>query len=504
MNNFFDQLFEISDSADSLAKFLDENMQTVNDFYNSDYSHIIICKNSIERFILLKYNLITQLNYNKSYNKSFVLMLLDYCERFNFLAATPRICSILNSNGITINSRLQAALLFLYPRPKTNSEFVDKFDIICERLQLAVETEEDDDSKALATFLSYYSIVIYDTNIQFAKQVKAKLVNAVENETYPFLKHNCISEIIQLNLNDTDKSYVQLQFIIDKILNKNDFVSSKIIVPEEEILIEENTEYAGELSIVPANFNSIRNISIQKSDGRMDTNRGVKILNSESELFAYMRRFGNMHKAKLQSAFESLPDSFTSKVNIIDWGCGQGIASMIFLEEYGTNTTNKITLIEPSEIAIKRASLHIKKYNPAISIKTVCKKLDALAEQDLDETSITIHLFSNVLDIDDYSQNRLINLIEVTQSNLNYFVCVSPYIDEIKTERLESFKRYFENRYNSFELLLDVQNSKNSDNSYWNCNKKYSGNKCPNHPLCGCNDQWTRVIKVFKVNFSEV
>jgi len=501
MNNLFETLFEITDSADSLDKFLNENMHAVNEFYNSDYRHIVTCKDSIERFILFKHNIITQLNYAKSYNKSFVLMLLDYCERFNFRGATPRIYYILNDNNIAINSRLQAALLFLYPEPKTNSELVDKFDAICEKLQLAVETEEDDDSKVLATFLNYYSIVLKDTNIQFAEQVKTKLISTIESETYPFLEHSCINEILQLDLNDTDNSYIQLQYTIDKILNNNDFIPTEIIVYKEEILIEEDTEYAKELSAVPAIFDSIRNISVQKSDGQMNTDRGVKILNSESELFAYLRRFGNMHKAKLQSAFDSLPDVFYSKVNIVDWGCGQGIASMIFIEKYGTKTVNEITLIEPSDIAIKRASLHIKKYNPAILIKTVCKKIDDLTEQDIKKTSIsaTIHLFSNILDIDDYKQSHLIDLIETTQSNINYFVCVSPYIDEIKTEKLESFKRYFENKYNSFELLSDIQNSKTTNDSYWNCNKNYKNCKCPEHPDCGCNNQWSRVIKVFKI-----
>ena len=504
MINLFDQLFEISDSADSLDEFLNKNMQAVNEFYNSDYSRIVNCKDSIERFILFKHNIIAKLNYAKSYNKSFVLMLLDYCERLNSRGAIPRIYYILNDNNIAINSRLQAALLFSYPEPKTNSEFVDKFDAICEKLQLAVDTEDDDDSKALATFLNYYSIILNDTSIQFVEQVKAKLTNAIENEIYPFLEHSCISEIIQLNLDDTDNSYVQLQSYIDKILNKKEFVSIEVIVHKEELLIEENTEYTKELSAVPAIFDLIRNISVQKSDGQTNTDRGVKILNSESELFAYLRRLGNMHKAKLQSAFESLPDTFYSKVNVVDWGCGQGIASMIFFEKYGTEIVNEITLIEPSEIAIKRASLHIKKYNPAILIKTVCKKLDDLTEQDVKKSSIdtTIHLFSNILDIDDYKQSFLIDLIETTQSNINYFVCVSPHIDEIKTERLESFKRYFENKYDSYELLSDIQNSKTTNDFYWNCNSNYKSCKCPEHPLNGCTNQWTRVIKVFKIEFT--
>ena len=43
MNNLFDKLFEVSDTADSLDKFLNEDMQTVNEFYNSNYVCILSC-----------------------------------------------------------------------------------------------------------------------------------------------------------------------------------------------------------------------------------------------------------------------------------------------------------------------------------------------------------------------------------------------------------------------------------------------------------------------------
>jgi hypothetical protein len=123
--------------------------------------------------------------------------------------------------------------------------------------------------------------------------------------------------------------------------------------------------------------------------------------------------------------------------------------------------------------------------------------LDGLDSEDFDlpQTDITIHLFSNILDIDDYSQNHLINLIETTQSNINYFVCASPYIDVIKTERLESFKRHFENKYDSFEMIAQADNPKSS---HWHCNDLYRRGvaECPD---CCIENCWTRVMRIFKV-----
>ena len=515
MNKLFDTLYDISDSADSLDKFLNENMQTVNEFYNSEYASISLSKDAIDKFIQLRCNIISQLDYAKSYTKSFALMLLDFCERFNFFSATPRICKIFTEHDIPINSRLQAALQILYPKPATNTELVNRFDAICEKLQLAINTEEDNDTKPIATFLNYYGIVIHDTRLEFAEQVKTKILTAIQDKKYHFLQNENILAISNIELQDLAVAYIQIQNVIDKVLGKEDPIA---YAPDEiaenrknkKIIIEANTDYSRELLSVPNNFDSIRSLSVKYAGSQKISGRGVKIIESEEELFGYFKSFGNMHKAKLLSAFEALPETFESKVDIIDWGCGQGFASMVFFEKYGTGNINHITLIEPSEITLKRAALHCKKYNPDIPLKTICRKLNDLNADDFDshQSNITIHLFSNILDIDDYSQEYLLTLIQQIQVGENYFVCVSPYIDAIKTERLESFKRYFENSCDSFNLLLDITNTKSLNDDFWCCNNTYTqgyvnhGNydNCNNTDEYGCCHKWTRVIKVFKVN----
>lgn len=100
--------------------------------------------------------------------------------------------------------------------------------------------------------------------------------------------------------------------------------------------------------------------------------------------------------------------SLKREANIIDWGCGQAMASMAyfdFLNQIGTEQEiRNLTLIEPSEIALKRASLHIRNFSPATDIHTINKDLDALANKDFikNKTHTHIHLFSNILDIDDF------------------------------------------------------------------------------------------------------
>lgn len=496
MNKIFEKLLDISDTSESLSVFLYDNIQNIIEFCNSDYNTIVNSKQTIETFILLKHNIIEGLNYKETYNKAFISILLEFCERLNLRSSIISIYPIIERNNLGIGNRLRAALLFLY-NVDSNSTLVNRFDEICQNIELAIEFEDDNEKKSITTFLNYYYCVIRDTypHVQFSSELKLKIKNALNNNTYQFIKHESIIQSLNLSYNNAD----DIQKIIDTLLEKTTIANSVCNI--DETIIETDTEYSNILKDVAANFDSIRSISVQRASSQKISGRGVKILELEDELYGYFKSYGNMHRAKLQSAFEALPN-ISSKMNIIDWGCGQGFASMVFLEKYGCENINQITLIEPSRIALQRAALHCKKYSSIISLKTVCKKLDDLEKSDFNilQSDITIHLFSNILDIDDYSQSRLINLIEEIPSRKDYFICVSPYIDTIKAERLQSFKRYFENKHaSSFQLFKKKSNGKVG--TYWKCNNHY--NPCYDHSqkIAGyCSNKWTRVINVFSVN----
>lgn len=199
----------------------------------------------------------------------------------------------------------------------------------------------------------------------------------------------------------------------------------------------------------------------------------------------------------------------TRQAIVTSWGKEnkrQGLASIILLDYLRTNSISlnisKIIAIEPSELAIKRAALHINSVNNKIQIKTICKHLDELHENNLftDPQSIKIHLFSNILDLDDdkYSQGKLIKLIIKSQENLNYFICVSPYITDEKADRIDSFKRYFQKNYNSFVSYVEDAIRPNS-NSYWNCNIKYTHKSICAKP-CPCSSKWTKITRVFSID----
>lgn len=503
MEEVFTLLFAETNDTQSFENSLEKKFHAILDFFNAPYQMQHKQKEYIEQLILLKNKTISGSSFQTSESRSFLLILLDLCERFALCSSIPPIIRIIKKNGIYINKRMSAALKYLYPSPSSNDELLDKFEEICLLLDEAISEEEDDTSKSIITFLNYYAHIINNTNITYATYVKDKLLSVISSHKYSWLDQ--IDDIANLDISDLDSAYNIIQNKIDELYSKlNSALSTDYTY--EDILIEEGTDYCNELANTPNCFLSIRQICVKYADGNL-SGRGVSMLKTETEMFEYIKRFGKMHYAKLLSSFElSFPQEFSEPVNIIDWGCGQGLASMTFIEKYGESSVNNIILIEPSEIVIKRAALHCLKFAPKASIRTICKKLNDVENADikLNFNVPTIHLFSNILDIDDYSSGQLLNLISTHRSKINYFVCVSPYIDEIKTARLDTFMKYFK-RYSTFTLYHDIENTKQGE--FWLCNNSFQKENfshgenlsCREYDADGCINKWTRVLKVFSV-----
>lgn len=254
-------------------------------------------------------------------------------------------------------------------------------------------------------------------------------------------------------------------------------------------------------------FSSIREYTANQINGNSTLllGRGVSPLSTERELNQYIFSYGNMHYAKLKSALSYLPASlFQEALEIIDWGCGQGIATITLLELKRPKNI-KFTLIEPGLLALKRAALNTKCFFEAytsgtFNCKTINKGFDDLIKSDVSTSSdrTKIHLFSNTLDIEGrYSQLDLVNLIKHTQSGKNYFVCCGPYINFEKRQKIDNFVNEFR-RMSNFRLYCSVDNS--MDDDWWECNRHFKGySLCRDKDCEDCNEKWTRIIRVFSV-----
>ncbi len=213
------------------------------------------------------------------------------------------------------------------------------------------------------------------------------------------------------------------------------------------MMLEQNTNYAYKLKYMDnPTFDKVRDLSTKfyrelpqaLQDELFEAlNRGIDILDSEPQMTAYLFAFGKMHQAKLEYAFSKLPNELLEQpeINIIDYGCGQALGTMCyadFLRNKGcTQKVKTITLIEPSEICLKRAALHASEFFPNAEIKTVNKKFDDLTLDDIvcNEETPTLHILSNVLDMLNFNLDRFAELVKGCLKGYNQFVCVGPYFN---------------------------------------------------------------------------
>ena len=221
-------------------------------------------------------------------------------------------------------------------------------------------------------------------------------------------------------------------------------------------------EYANKIkSLQNPTFQQIRKISndalshFSKSDRDsfwQNLNQGVNLLDSHELMCQYIFSYGNMHEAKIQKALSSIrnpKEVFNTDIAIVDWGCGQGLATVCFfdfLKSQGIpNNAQKVILIEPSDQALERAKLHANVYiKDETKIQLVNKYLDDVEKTDIETNQlITVHFFSNILDVPQIDLKKLAQLVGENVSGEHYFFCVSPLI-EGRSHRLDAFYNYFD------------------------------------------------------------
>ena len=85
-----------------------------------------------------------------------------------------------------------------------------------------------------------------------------------------------------------------------------------------------------------------------------------------------------------------------------------------------------VTLIEPSKIALQRASHIIECALPQTQVHSINKELDNLETEELsiNPEKMNIHLFSNVLDIDSFDQFEVFNKI-LKDGGTHYVIAIS-------------------------------------------------------------------------------
>ena len=194
---------------------------------------------------------------------------------------------------------------------------------------------------------------------------------------------------------------------------------------------------------------------------------GTAVLNAEENCDQYIALYGGHHFHKLCAAFDKTNFQYTEgkRLEIIDWGCGQALATCALIDYFIENKLNpnvvSITLIEPSVTALNRGynftrqMLQIQAYTD-FAIRTVNQYMDDLNPEHLIShmDNIKIHLFSNIIDVEAFSLDKLHELILNAFQGLNRFICISP--DNARKYRLSEF-------HGLFSQSCDIYNSISSE-----------------------------------------
>lgn len=164
-------------------------------------------------------------------------------------------------------------------------------------------------------------------------------------------------------------------------------------------------------------FDEIRGIGKHDHDLKGGLKSGTKILSSMEELAQYLYSYGPMTQRQWRTWVPTKAFANTivagGRLHVVDHGCGQGTSLAAFLdrEPLYRSRVAAITLIEPSRLALERAGRIAQCYCPNVSISRVNKKFDDLTTDELRSRipiDATIHILSQVLDIDGYDQFSLL------------------------------------------------------------------------------------------------
>ena len=209
---------------------------------------------------------------------------------------------------------------------------------------------------------------------------------------------------------------------------------------------------------------------------------GACELDSEPKLNAYMYALGKMHNAKLQHAYDHLSENFLKEkqIDITDYACGQGMGTICYADflkrKHIKQNIRRIILIEPSEKALARASLHVSAMFPDAELITINKGFDDLTSDDLfpDKNVPMLHIISNVLDMATtynsdgfFDLEDFANLISKTIDGKNEFVCVEPLFGYApKDEKVDDFIDYV-----GIETYYEIEKGKGEfiNGKDWTC-----------------------------------
>lgn len=165
---------------------------------------------------------------------------------------------------------------------------------------------------------------------------------------------------------------------------------------------------------------------------------GINLLASDMALNCYMSAYGDMHVTKCRAAMMNFPfNDCQGSIEIVDWGCGQGIGSATIIEVFKQRDLlqwlRKVTLIEPSRSAIERANDNIRTLTHGtveIDVKNLFLPANNIAEEKTLNPigyryNNVIHIFSNILDVTTIDLGAVARMVASAHGK-HFVLCIGP------------------------------------------------------------------------------
>ncbi|WP_024482442.1 hypothetical protein [Cellulophaga baltica] len=465
-------------SKTQLESFIDERLDEIYDYYSLSNYEVIIEDKLFFR-TLPTYHSISELNFTKPKNETFLNLLLATAVRLNEPFSFGYFSGILTRENLEKSKIIEASTIFMNCRNAT--ELINSYNELLNLLEESFLTQSDGQKEPLTILLNYYATAIVhfsEFNGGRLAEIRSLLVESFENKTKTFLQDSVFEEALDLSINFEDDPYNKLQVLVDTYLERGEVLAPFI----QGYILETGTAYSDVIGANNYDMSEIWGLNRELYNNLLHTDsifrslgRGTAVLTTEDQLITYMSQLGKMHFAKLRDAFEGLPNDL-EKIHLFDWGCGQAPAAKMFIDRFSREKIKSVTLIEPSQAALKRAALHVSKDTQII--RTINKDFDSLIDEDVvlkkNFGDITVHIFSNVIDMDFFQLHRLIELLKRNSTGLTYYVLVSPLISIAKTQRLDTFVEEISDDVTNELLLVE-----NKSSGTWDRN-------------------WSKIIRVFK------
>lgn len=199
----------------------------------------------------------------------------------------------------------------------------------------------------------------------------------------------------------------------------------------------------------------------EKKSAWMKCKRGKCIYTQEYELNAYLHLYGKSHLERINRFLPSIPFHDFSKTGmaVIDWGCGQGLAAACTLDwlrqQEQMPKIHSVHLVEISDVARRRAQQVLSYYPEITHMHSMSwnHALTSLHSGLFPENIPIVHLFSNILDIEEIDLNAVAEVIKkVSETHPAYILSVSPNCPSC--ERLREFMKLL-----NVETLLEFSNA---------------------------------------------